>query len=482
MATGLLKYTAPTVPAALTGWLAPGVSFTVDNTNVDSDLTAAVVLIRFTDSPYFYNAKADGSDIRFVDAADTDLKLQRRSFVKGTGVASGTFAVLCDVDHDAPTVIRGYCGKSDASDTSTTDVWNANYTAAWPLGETAAGAAGDFQDATAGNHDSTNTANQPTHSTGLAPGIGAATFANASSQRIQFANGIVAGTTALTIEGVGYITSYVNDRCIACQRDGAGTNNWQITLLTDGNLQFSIWVSGSQTMFSTTTPFPTNTPFYFAVTYDGTNVKWYKDGALINTTAETRTIDSASVPTFLGNDSYTGYLDGRLSDVRFSNVARSAALIKFTSAQHLETDHELTVANVAGTWEAVESAEITGEVVAAYDAATTADVLWLEIEDPKRANYIANASGTYVDRYTLADVDAWLACLVPMWATTLADASVSLRRVAQIPTAIDELPWRGRVFSGATPAFADAPVGYVTGQTLAELCITNPPAGLAAMR
>jgi hypothetical protein len=467
MATGLLKYVAPTVPAALTGWLAPGVSFTVDNTNVDSDLTAAVVLIRFTDSPYFYNAKADGSDIRFVDAADTDLKLQRISFSKGTGVASGAFAVVYDVDHDAPTVVRGYCGKSDAADTSTTDVWDANYKGVWLLGETAAGAAGDFQDSTAGNHDSTNTANQPTHSTGLAPGIGAATFANASSQRIQFANGIVAGTTALTIEGVGYITSYVNDRCIACQRDGAGTNNWQITLLTDGNLQFSIWVSGSQTMFSTTTPFPTNTPFYFAVTYDGTNVKWYKDGVLINTTAETRTIDSASVPTFLGNDSYTGYLDGRLSAVRFSNVARSAALIKFTSAQLLATDHELTVSDVPGTWEAVGDAEVTGKVQLACEVATVDTPLWAEAEDPEDTRKVWMGSG-YVSRFLATDSDVWRGWLIPMWQTTLADGTKTLRQVGQIPHSLEVLPRTVRYFSGATPDPDDVPIAVQNEQTPAD--------------
>jgi len=200
MATGLLKYTAPTVPAALTGWLAPGVEFTVSNTNVDSDLTAAVVLVTFTDNAYFYNALANGYDVRFTDAAGTVLTHQRVSFTKGASTATGKFLVVCDVDHDAPTVIRGYCGKSDASDTSTTDAWNANYKGVWLLSETGTGSAGDYQDLTVNNNDSVNTTDQPTAAAGPIGTVGAESF-NGTTY-IQINNGVTVGGTGFTAEGL----------------------------------------------------------------------------------------------------------------------------------------------------------------------------------------------------------------------------------------------------------------------------------------
>jgi len=480
MATGLLKYTPPAVPAALTGWLAPGVSFTISNTNVDSDLTAAVVLITFTDNAYFYNALANGYDVRFTNAAGTVLTHQRLSFTKGASTASGTFLVVSDVDHDAATVIKGYCGKADASDTSSTDVWASSYKGVWPLTEAGGTAVGNYKDLTSAAHHSVNTTNQPTAISGPVAGVGASTF-NGSTY-VQIAEGVAVGGTGFTIEGLCKFAAWNNDANYIAQRQNP--NSIQVSTMASGEMRLSLWLA-SETSFDTSgAGCEVDTWYYFAATYNGTNVilRIYSAAGLVHEQSfdETGTIATNIGYTYFASNSWSA-VACNLGFWRISNAAVAEDLIKFTAAQLLTTGSQLTVANIAGTWAAVTDGEVTGEMLLACEAATTTTAVWAEIRDPEDVRYIWNGTA-YVDCYTLADTAAWQACLVPMWAQTLADDTITVYRVGQVPAALAGLPFTVRYFSSDTRAPGDVPIDSQVGQTLASLCRTNPSAGLAYMR
>jgi hypothetical protein len=469
MPTGLLEYTSPTVPAALTGYLAPGVEFEISNANVVSDLTNAAVLITFTDNAYLGQACADGRDLRFTNADGTTvLDHQKISFSIASGLATGSYTVKCTPTTAAAAKIRCYCsGDTGDTDTSTTDVWDANYKGVGPLSETGTGSAGDYQDLTVSNHDSVNTTNQPTAISGPVAGVGASNFDGSSY--VQIAEGVTVGGTGFTIEGLCKFAAWNNDANFIAQRQNP--NSIQVSTMAGGELRLSLWLESTETAFDTVdADLSVDTWYYVAATYNGTNVIWrvYDASGQIHeqTFSDTRSIDSNIGYTWFASNSWSA-VPANLGFWRISNSARSEALITFTAAQLLMTGSQLTVSNVVGTWAAVDAGDITGKVILACDVATTSTAAWAEVEDPERANYILNASGVYVDRYTLTTAQ-WRACLIPMWKSTLSDDAETLRRVGQISTDAAKLPARVRYFSGDVVYPYDVPFATQVVQTPAD--------------
>jgi len=468
MPTGLLEYTSPTVPAALTGYLAPGVEFEIDNANVDSDLTNAAVLITFTDNAYLGQACSDGRDLRFTNADGTTvLSHQKISFSITSSLATGSYIVKCTPTTAAAAKVRCYCsGDTGDTDTSTTDVWDANYKGVWPLSETGTGAAGNYADLTVNDHDSVNTTDQPTAISGPVAGVGASNFDGSSY--VQIAEGVAVGGTGFTIEGLCKFAVWGNDVNFMAQRQTP--NSIQVSTMAGGELRLSLWL-GSETAFDTSgAGCQVDTWYYFAATYNGTNVilRIYSAAGLVHEQSFSAT---GSIATNIG---YTYFASNSWAAVptnlgfwRISNVARSEALLTFTAAQLLMTGSQLTVSDVDGTWADVDAEDITGKVILACDVATTSTAAWAEVEDPEQANYILNASGAYVDRYTLSTAQ-WRACLVPMWKSTLSDDAETLRRVGQISATAAKLPARVRYFSGDVVYPYDVPFATQMVQTPAE--------------
>jgi hypothetical protein len=91
---------------------------------------------------------------------------------------------------------------------------------------------------------------------------------------------------------------------------------------------------------------------------------------------------------------------------------------------------------------------------------------------------------TFVSYATLADTDAWRACLIPMIEQKLADDTLTGHYMAEAPAALQQAAWAARIFNGALTDLTPTtePIGTQTGQTLAELCQADPAAALAYMR
>jgi hypothetical protein len=164
---------------------------------------------------------------------------------------------------------------------------------------------------------------------------GAANF-NGSSQWIGVAsNSAYKPTTAITVEAWGLVTSCPTVAVIG----GVGYRNsgsWSEPFWAWGFRQFqciplaTIAVSGSRkdSGFSGTAV-ATNTLFYQAMTYDGTNLKTWLNGAAGNSVSQSGTIDynsGSSDGMSIGTDSVSSqgeYWPGKIDEYRVSTVARS---------------------------------------------------------------------------------------------------------------------------------------------------------------
>jgi hypothetical protein len=122
------------------------------------------------------------------------------------------------------------------------------------------------------------------------------------------------------------------DRIVGKSHSSAAAPWTMYGLLFDNanHLRGEISESLTQNAVDGTTVVPLNTWTYATVTYDGSNIRVYFNGSEDATpTALSGSIDTNNVPLSIGRSNYNSdYFNGRIDEVRVSNVARSADWIK----------------------------------------------------------------------------------------------------------------------------------------------------------
>jgi len=91
-----------------------------------------------------------------------------------------------------------------------------------------------------------------------------------------------------------------------------------------------------------------------SITYDGTNVRYYKNGSLVNTTARTLNTTNTSSGTLVGNrktDESNSRYDGKMDEVRFMNGTWS------NDWETTEYNNQNDEADFWGTWSNVATAK-----------------------------------------------------------------------------------------------------------------------------
>ena len=208
--------------------------------------------------------------------------------------------------------------------------WDGNYVGVWhfPNGTTLS-----TNDSTAGANNGTLSSSQPTATFGLIDGG----VANANGQYIDVGDPASFNmTSALTLSGwaksPGY-SAYENvlEKPFNTINQGlAPYHQYSLQTNTSGHITASVTTSGTNYTATGGTALSTNTWYYFAGTYDGSNIKVYLNGTQDGITAHTGAIDTD--PTDLGIGASikrnTEYWNGSLDEVHISNVARSADWIK----------------------------------------------------------------------------------------------------------------------------------------------------------
>ena len=326
---------------------------TVDNTKVIANLTDFPVLINLvTDSDLAGNAQNDSDDILFTSAdGTTKLNHEIEKFDDGTGelvawVKNSTLSSSTD------TFIYMYYGNASAGNQENiTAVWDSNYLAVWHLREDPSGAAPQMLDSTSNNYDGTSegswvTANQ------VAGLIDGSLDFNSGIDKIKAGTfDVVAGGSGdngMTLEAWVYSDEHRDGRFIS---KAAGTDTsqhwWMLNAVpsgADSYLRFRLKLDGTTTALQATLPdtFPIGQWVHTVATYDGSNMRIYQDASQVASTAASGTISmDNSVAVAIGNqptDAGDRRFDGRITEVRISNIARSSDWIQTEYNNHKYPD------------------------------------------------------------------------------------------------------------------------------------------------
>src|SRR3989338_8923112 len=328
----------------LTGW-SYRKAITIDNANVDSDLTDFPLLVKITaDADIGDGAQVDGDDIRFTDSGGTTLlPYEEESWTGGAGGdATGVFWVkVPTVATAADSTIYVYYGSGSATDgQSATSVWDANYAAVWHLNET--GTNPTVYDSTSNNNDSTSQTWTPTTSGEI---DGAGSF-NGSSNSIGLSDTASLQPALLTISAWTKPSNTTDYQVIFDRETGAPYKGFELSMY-NGHW---IWeVNGSLINFNAT---PSTSAFnLLTVSYDGTNANLYYNGALDKSQSQSAIDYSTTIVPVIGSrfPQTSGFFNGSLDEVRISATARSAAWIKFEDANSASATNELTFGTQAGS-------------------------------------------------------------------------------------------------------------------------------------
>jgi hypothetical protein len=358
--TALLFCYAPPVFAQDEWWDANWlyrVKIQIDNSSVGESLTSFPLLVCFDGNDIDYShTEDDGSDIRFVDAGASPGALPLPHEIEEWNEA-GTSFVWVKVDI-APTSADEYIwiyygNPSPPAAPNPEEVWDSNFVGVWHLTETGTGAVDDYEDSTGnGNHGQgetdTATANLPSPVTGKING--AQDFENTSPPDSHYAYIDITNEaefddqTEITVE----LWYYHETWSAPGQNSGGfiskGDLSWKIRQIGATNsAEFRVQIGASSYAAQSNVNLTTGGWHQLVGTYDyvsGTSastIALYTDGG---TSAGGHTASSSATGQLntAGDDDHvwigSNYdypqrtIDGRLDEVRISNIPRSAEWIE----------------------------------------------------------------------------------------------------------------------------------------------------------
>jgi hypothetical protein len=231
------------------------------------------------------------------------------------------------------TQIYVYYGNSCISEKTEnpTGVWDSNYMAVWHLNQTTGGA-GAIKDSTSNNNSGTDNGSPTLGATGVGNGK--------TGYCIQF-DGIddhiaVPSSTSLKLGSGLTIEAWININVWGDWKDivfkgggNAGDSDYQFALVSTGLAWDGTYAGNWRSKYFNTTQ-DTGTWIYAVVTHDTVTVSGYRDGSLISAQSDNGAIYESDYMLAIGREGAvsSGYIDGRIDEVRISNVARQADWIQ----------------------------------------------------------------------------------------------------------------------------------------------------------
>ncbi|MFX1438919.1 MAG: LamG-like jellyroll fold domain-containing protein [Promethearchaeota archaeon] len=297
----------------------------VDHTKIDADLSEFPMLIDIYDTDLKTDVQADGDDIVFkmndalipheIELFDQDYNLTHAHLVAW---------VKTDLSSTVDTTVTMYYGSPQASNQENPNsVWNNNYMGVWHLGETSGGS-GAFKDSTSNGNHGTDTGSP---ALGINGPIGNAILFDGSDDSINCGNGPslnIAGNV-LTIEAWAYLNEDIPPGWgsgIAVKYDSYELfQDWDATR----RISFSVTTTGTGQTWVSQTNSDINRWYHVVGVYDGTTTFIYVNGAEIAFIANSGPLATSAFPLYIGLEDQ--YYDGRIDEVRVSNIDRSAEWI-----------------------------------------------------------------------------------------------------------------------------------------------------------
>jgi uncharacterized protein (TIGR02145 family) len=186
-------------------------------------------------------------------------------------------------------------------------------------------------------------------------------------------------TTAITLEAWIYPTTwgtYSYTGSIIAKEIASGSGGYILRCGASGTLSFALGI-GSAFQEVTSTGLTLNEWQHVAGVYDGATMKIYRNGVLLNTKAQTGSINTSSNRVEIGrNYAYTSrYFTGKIDEVRIWNTALNQSTIQNWSNKSLTSSHT-NYSNLIGYYECDSTASSTILKATAGTAGTMASVTY----------------------------------------------------------------------------------------------------------
>ena len=333
---------------------------TVSHTNIDDGLQDFPLIIKFShNADIGTNAQADGDDIRFsVNGVDL-LPYHRVYFtIEGDTTASGMFVVQIDLSNTADTNFYIYYGNGGAADAS-------DPTLVYALDDVGYGCklvqmGNDLTTSTTedmtvyGNDGTKKAADEPIQAIGL---LYKCQHFDGTDDYINYGSAAsLDNITPYTLEYLVYLDGWgsVDYNRLSC-KEGTTSNQQSVVVrnaLHSVNASHNAATGGTAANSRTANDtLSLGAWTHIAVTYNNTGdrtlhifINGVESSYAVTPTAMVGTIrndssNSLAIGNRLGGDRA---FDGKIEIFRFSSGVRSAAWLKFSSANMLEADNELT--------------------------------------------------------------------------------------------------------------------------------------------
>jgi len=297
----------------------------IDHTKVEANLTGFPLLIDVFDSDLKTKTQQDGDDIIFklgggllpheIELFDTDYNSTHAHLVAW---------VKTSLSSNVDTYVTMYYGNSEATNQENpAGVWDDNYVGVWHLGEVAGGSNSI--------KDSTSQANHGTDfgspSFGVSGAIGnAISFNDGPYIQIQDSISLDSITTGITIS-VWTRADYYEWELPVLTKGGEDSGAFSLFYYratgTNDICYYLDGVSGGSQ--HTGEPVTRNGWMHVVLTYDGINLRVYKNGTLASTQLipSTPSIISNNQPLYFGYESdYADYFRGIIDEARLSASAK----------------------------------------------------------------------------------------------------------------------------------------------------------------
>jgi hypothetical protein len=296
---------------------------TIDSTKVSNNLTDFPVLInQNSDINLASHARSDGWDIVFT-SSDKKTKLNHEietyNSTSGKLVAWVNVPVLSSTSNTTLYMYYGYPTSSNQQNSS--NVWS-SFQSIWHLKENPAATAPQVQDSTSNNRGATSVGGMASMQQVDGKIDGSLNF-DGSNDGLDIASFSIGANftyeawvnAAIVTGGNGFrdiMTNYNYNRWL-----GLGTNGG-----SSGIIDF---YDGTDSYFGTA--LSTNTWYHIVATYDGTNLRVYRNGNLLGTLAKSYSAQNSTFHIGYSKSISAEYFNGMIDEVRVSNIIRSQAWI-----------------------------------------------------------------------------------------------------------------------------------------------------------
>ena len=357
---------------SVAGWAMPGWQFRrqiqIDNSASSEDFSDFAILVQLDASNFDYSkAQSDGADLRFTDAADS----QMLSYEIEDWDPSGTSIVwvrIPQLNAGTNNSINLYYGNSAAAPGEASgDVWGSEYDAVWHLNDTAGTSGEPIEESTNNNYDGINENADSTQ------GVVAGALAFDGNDYIDLGSNRDYVRNTREVTGSAWInTNDVNARQTVVETSGSGTTRSRFEIWIDGGEIHvrAASVDGSGSPFSTSTSgsnISSNTWHHIAATvdYPSETVAIYVDGVaqsvstsgflLLNSSPDNPADSGRIGQNQEGDDEF---FDGEIDEVRISRDLKSADWI---AAQY---------ASMIGSSVSVQSEEVNSGITSNDQSST----------------------------------------------------------------------------------------------------------------